>query len=354
MRVLITGICGFVGGAIAVELLERMPGIEILGLDNLIRPGSELNRQGWKRRGVRLVHGDLRNASDLESLPAVDWVLDAAANPSVLAGVQDHTSSRQLIEHNLVGTINLLEFCKRVRAGVLMLSTSRVYSLRRLAALEMEVHDDAFVPVGSDVTPGLTSRGVSEDFPTDSPISLYGASKLASEVLALEYATAFDLPVYVNRCGVLAGAGQFGKPDQGIFSFWIHAYRGKRPLRFIGFGGTGLQVRDCLHPRDLVPLLRAQMEAGGKHSGVVNISGGADHAMSLAQLSRWCARRFGPHDIAREPEERLYDVPWLVLDSERAGRVWDWRPLTRLEEILEEIARHAEAHPDWLDRSADP
>jgi CDP-paratose 2-epimerase len=272
----------------------------------------------------------------------------------VLAGVRDHTSSRQLIEHNLVGTINLLEFCKRVRAGLLMLSTSRVYSLRRLSALEMEVRDDAFVPVAADVTPGLTSRGVGEDFSTEAPISLYGASKLASEVLALEYATAFDLPVYVNRCGVLAGAGQFGKPDQGIFSFWIHAYRGKRPLRFIGFGGTGRQVRDCLHPRDLVPLLLAQMDAGGKQGGVVNAGGGADHAMSLAQLTRWCASRFGPHGIAHEPEERLYDVPWLVLDSERAGRIWDWRPVASLEEILEEIARHAEAHPDWLDRSADP
>jgi len=354
MRLLITGICGFVGGAIAVELLHLMPGVEIFGLDNLIRPGSELNRQGWKRRGVRLVHGDLRNASDLEALPAVDWVVDAAANPSVLAGVRDHTSSRQLIEHNLVGTINLLEFCKRARAGLLMLSTSRVYSLRRLAALDMDVRDDAFVPARADVTPGLTSRGVTEDFSTEAPISLYGASKLASEVLALEYATAFDLPVYVNRCGVLAGAGQFGKPDQGIFSFWIHAYRGKRPLRFIGFGGTGRQVRDCLHPRDLVPLLLAQMDAGGKQGGVVNAGGGADHAMSLAQLTRWCASRFGPHGIAHEPEERLYDVPWLVLDSERAGRIWDWRPVASLEEILEEIARHAEAHPDWLDRSADP
>src|SRR5215831_15712033 len=108
MKVLITGICGFVGSTLAVELMRRSSGVEILGLDNLIRPGSELNRQGWKRRGVRLVHGDLRNASDLEALPAVDWVVDAAANPSVLAGVRDHTSSRQLIEHNLVGTINLL------------------------------------------------------------------------------------------------------------------------------------------------------------------------------------------------------------------------------------------------------
>src|SRR5690242_12215484 len=115
MRVLITGLCGFVGSTLAVELIRRAPRLEIIGLDNLIRPGSELNRKNWRARGVRLVHGDIRCASDLEALPAVDWIIDAAANPSVLAGVGDHTSSRQLLEHNLLGTINLLEFCKRVR-----------------------------------------------------------------------------------------------------------------------------------------------------------------------------------------------------------------------------------------------
>src|SRR5215475_9471824 len=98
MRILITGICGFVGNTLATELLRLDPAAEIIGIDNLIRPGSERNRQGWKKRGVRLVHGDIRSASDLEALPAVDWVIDAAANPSVLAGVADHTSSRQLIE----------------------------------------------------------------------------------------------------------------------------------------------------------------------------------------------------------------------------------------------------------------
>jgi CDP-paratose 2-epimerase len=88
MKVLIAGICGFVGSVLAVELIRRAPGLEIIGLDNLIRPGSELNRQYRKRRGLRLVHGDIRNASDLEAPPAVDWIVDAAANPSVLAGAE--------------------------------------------------------------------------------------------------------------------------------------------------------------------------------------------------------------------------------------------------------------------------
>jgi CDP-paratose 2-epimerase len=352
MRILITGICGFVGNALATELLRRDPILEIIGFDNLIRPGSERNRQGWKKRGVRLVHGDIRNASDLDTLPAVDWVVDAAANPCVLAGVGDRTTSRQLIEHNLLGTVNVLEFCKRVSAGFLMLSTSRVYSQRRLAAVKVVARHDAFLLAEQDgEVAGLTLRGVTEEFSTEAPLSLYGASKLASEVLALEYAAAFELPVYVDRCGILAGAGQFGRVDQGIFSYWIHAYRCRRSLRFIGFGGSGHQVRDCLHPRDLVPLLVKQMGAAGKHGGVVNASGGADHAMSLAQLSDWCRRRFGPHEVGREPADRLYDVPWLVLNSDRAEQVWGWRPQTALADLLDEIAVHAEDHPDWLDVS---
>jgi CDP-paratose 2-epimerase len=75
-----------------------------------------------------------------------DWVIDAAANPSVLAGVDGKTSSRQLVEHNLLGTINLLEYCKAHQAGFCLLSTSRVYSIAGLANLRMQVVDGAFAP----------------------------------------------------------------------------------------------------------------------------------------------------------------------------------------------------------------
>src|SRR6266446_9522161 len=71
----------------------------------------------------------------------------------------------------------------------------------------------------------------------------------------------------------------------------------------------------------------------------------ADHAMSLAQLTEWCARRFGLHEVGRDPEDRMYDVPWLILNSERAEQVWGWRPATALADILDEIARHADTHP---------
>src|SRR3954468_6250040 len=129
MRILITGICGFVGSTLARSLRDANPRTEIFGIDNLARAGSEINRQALGRLGITVRHGDVRNASDVDALQSATWVIDAAANPSVLAGVDQNTSSRQLVETNLGGTINLLEYCKRHRAGCIVLSTSRVYSI---------------------------------------------------------------------------------------------------------------------------------------------------------------------------------------------------------------------------------
>src|ERR1035438_2561298 len=99
MKILITGICGFAGTAIAEALLERREGLSISGIDNLHRPGSEINRVRLRKPRTKSIQGDIRQASDFEVLPAADWVIDAAANPSVLAGLPGNVSSRQLFEH---------------------------------------------------------------------------------------------------------------------------------------------------------------------------------------------------------------------------------------------------------------
>ncbi len=355
MRILITGVCGFVGSTLARALVDSGAGHSLVGFDNFIRPGSESNRDALKRLGVKLFHGDLRAASDLETLPAVDWVIDAAANPSVLAGVDGKTSSRQLIEHNLGGTVNMLEFCKTHRAGFILLSTSRVYSIPPLATLPVEAHHYAFrLSPSAPLPPGVSPAGVTEDFSTTAPVSLYGATKLTSESLALEYGETFNLPVFVNRCGVLAGAGQFGRPDQGIFAYWLNSWLRQRPLKYIGFGGHGHQVRDCLHPRDLVPALEKQFAAAKLPAAdrLANFAGGANSAMSLRQLSDWCAAHLGPHTVTSDATPRPFDIPWMVLDSAKAARLWQWRPTTPTTVILDEIAAHARAHPAWLDLSA--
>jgi len=355
VKILITGACGFVGGSLIQAVKQAGLAWSLIGLDNLTRPGSEGNRAELRRLGVKLVHGDLRCQSDVDALPEVAWIVDCAANPSVLAGADGQTSSRQLMEHNLLGTVNMLEHCKRAKAGFILLSTSRVYAIEPLAALPVAARDGMYQPLVTGSLPaGLSASGITEDFSTTAPISLYGASKLASEALALEYGATFDFPVWINRCGVMAGAGQFGRPDQGIFAYWLNSHLRRQPLRYIGFDGLGHQVRDCLHPRDLLPLLQKQFAAGrsAPQPRLVNVSGGLASAMSLRQLHAWCDDRFGPHPVSSDPRPRRFDLPWVVLDSARARAAWDWQPATPTSAVLEEIARHAEAHPHWLGISA--
>lgn len=352
MQITITGICGFVGSTLARELSRSLPEANISGIDNLSRPGSERNLRQLRKEGFEIVEGDIRRADDLAKLSKPEWIVDAAANPSVLAGVDGQSSSREVLDHNLVGTIELLEWAKANSATFTLLSTSRVYAIDPLTKLELSVKDEAFA--FSDGPTGVTSRGIDESFSTDPPLSLYGSSKKASELLALEYGSAFDFPVWINRCGLMAGAGQFGKADQGILAFWLHRYHARLPLQYIGFGGTGHQVRDALHPRDLVGVLVQQFETGLRwaHPRTCNFSGGQENAISLRRLSDWCADRFGKHEVLASKEERPFDLPWVVLDSSRAEKLWDWRPATSLDAMLEEIAIHAEENPHWLELSS--
>ena len=363
MKILITGICGFVGSTLAKALAEA--GHQVSGIDNLIRSGSQRNLPILRSLGISVKYGDIRNASDLETLPNCDWVVDCAANASVLAGVDGRTSSRQLVEHNLSGTINLLEYCRRTQAGFILLSTSRVYSIAPLAGLETWVEADGNrrrftpAPLGqeSPLYPVLSNQGLTEDFPTKPPVSLYGSTKLASEQLALEYGYSYDFPVWINRCGVMAGAGQFGHPAQGIFAFWIHSFRENAPLKYVGFDGQGHQVRDCLHPRDLTSLLEKQFiePLNSQKPRILHCAGGIENSMSLAELTAWCKSRFPESTTTVEAAgtHRKFDIPWMILDASLAKKTWDWAPETTIDSICSEIASFAETQGDWLGISQD-
>jgi len=128
----------------------------------------------------------------------------------------------------------------------------------------------------------------------------------------------------------------------------------------IGFDGSGHQVRDCLHPKDLWALIERQIAEGADASRppVCNVSGGIESSFSLAELTRWCEVRWGHREssqvvIERERATRMYDCPWIVLDSSRAHNSWGWSPRVGLQEILNEVAEHAESHPEWLELSGE-
>ncbi|MGA2454446.1 MAG: NAD-dependent epimerase/dehydratase family protein [Solirubrobacteraceae bacterium] len=335
--VLITGGAGFIGSNLALELAACHPDWKVIALDNLHRRGSELNLPRLREGMVRCVHGDVREPEDLHAAGPFDALVECSAEPSVMAGADGATG--YLVHTNLLGAYNCLEAAARHRAQVVFLSTSRVYPVAALRALSFRETETRFELVAEQLLPGASTRGVAESFPMGGARTLYGASKLSAELLVSEYAESFGLSTVVNRCGVVAGPWQMGKVDQGVFTYWMLAHYFKRPLAYIGFGGTGKQVRDLLHVADLAELVDDQLARPEHWAGaVVNVGGGVDVNLSLHETTALCEQITGNSvPVAANHETRAGDVPIYISDCRELGRLSGWAPQRDARQILEEI-----------------
>jgi CDP-paratose 2-epimerase len=339
-RLLITGGAGFVGSSLALAFRRDHPDWTIVAFDNLKRRGSELAIERLRAQRITFQHGDVRCAEDLEAAGPVDLLIECSAEPSVHAGYQDGPG--YLIATNLGGTVNCLEHLRRRGGDLIFLSTSRVYPIGALRALPFERQGDRLaLPQGASGEGWSAAAGISEAFPLGGSRSLYGATKLASEILIEEYREMYGLRAVVNRCGVLAGPWQMGKVDQGFVVLWLarHVYGGA--LAYTGFGGEGLQVRDMLHVDDLYDLLALQSRDIDRHSGATyNVAGGTERSLSLRELTQWCARLTGRHlEIGQVAQTRPADVPFYVGDSRSVQAASGWRPQRKLDRLLEDIHR---------------
>lgn len=349
MRVLVTGGAGFVGGSVAVHLAGRGD-CEVIALDNLRRRGSELNLPRLAAAGASFVHGDVREPGDLAAVGPVDAVVECSAEPSVLAGSDGGLD--YLVHSNLVGAYNCLEHCRTHDAQLVFCSTSRVYPHTRLAAVALEETETRFVPAAAQEQPGVTAAGVAETFPLDGPRTFYGATKLAAELLVAEYAEVFGLRTVVNRFGVIAGPWQMGKVDQGIVTFWLAAHRFGRPLEYLGFGGSGKQVRDLLHVDDAAGLIARQLAEPDLFAGaVVNAAGGAASSVSLLELTALCREATGRETpVTASNATRPGDVPWYVGDCSRLEGLCGWRPTRTPRQIVADVDSWLAEHEDDLRR----
>lgn len=339
--VLVTGGAGFVGASLAASYRETYPEARVVALDNLRRRGSELNLARFRRLGIEFAHGDVRSAHDLEAVEGTfDLVIDASAEPSVLAGLSSIGGGpHYVLETNLGGTLTCLELARRRAGAFVFLSTSRVYSIAPLKQLRLREEASRFEMEAEQPWPGATARGIAEEFPTHLPRSLYGASKLAAELIVQEYADTYGLRAVIDRCGVIAGPGQFGKVDQGVFTLWVAAHVFGKPLQYKGFGGTGRQVRDLLHPRDLFDLLERQVPATEPgEAGVYNVGGGREVSTSLAELTALCREITGREvPVGGNPETSPVDIPLFVTDASRVRERFGWAPRVGVRELFEDI-----------------
>lgn len=348
MRILITGGAGFVGSNLSLHLRARLPEAEIVAMDNLYRRGSEINVGRLKAAGVRFLHGDIRQPADFPT-GAFDFMIECSAEPSVLAG-QDGAPD-YLFHTNVTGGYHCLEAARRMGARLIFLSTSRVYPIAPLENHAWVEQDTRFTWQDAG-TPGISSRGVSEDTPMMGARSLYGFTKLAVEQMIEEYRAMYGLKAVVNRCGVIAGPWQFGKIDQGVVALWVMAHTFGRKLSYIGYGGTGKQVRDVLHVQDLCELIELQVREFETWEGWLgNVAGGLENSASLLELTYLCEEVTGARiDIKAVPETRPSDLRLFIADCSKLFAHTSWRPQRNVRKLVEDTYVWVCAHREELRR----
>lgn len=346
-RILITGGAGFAGSSLAIFLAQQLEGVAIWALDNLKRRGSERNLPRLAAAGVRFFHGDVRNPEDLFSLPGEpDLIIECSAEPSAQAGYGSPCT--YLIETNLQGCFHCLELARRSGADFLFVSTSRVYPYRALNEIEFVEAPTRFELAEKQSLPGMSRRGTAEEFPLEGPRSLYGMTKLSAELMTEEFADAYGFRYVIDRFGVLTGPHQMGKVDQGVVALWVGAHFYRRPLSYIGFGGTGKQVRDFLHIDDFCDLVLDQI----RHFDVYcnrrwNVGGGREHSLSLLELTELARQATGNVvPIESVPDNRPADVRIYLTDASRVSAVRGWQPRRDAATTVADIAR-------WIDSDRD-
>jgi len=338
---LITGGAGFVGSYIAIKLKEFNEDATVIAMDNLKRRGSEINLPRLREHGVRFIHGDIRNREDLASIGQMNCLIECSAEPSVLAGYEG--SPEYIINTNLFGTINCLELARKFGSDFIFLSTSRIYPIEAINSIKCRETASRYEINKQQELPGVSREGISESFPLHGARSLYGATKLCSELIIQEYIDMYAIKGIINRCGLITGPWQMAKIDQGVIALWVAKHIFGSDLNYIGFGGEGKQVRDILHVDDLFSLLIKQIEAIDDISGqVFNVGGGIKNSLSLQELTELCRRYTGnPINIGQVKENRQGDIKIYLTDHTLVSNTLGWHPVIGCEQTVKEIT-------DWI------
>ncbi|HEX3934177.1 MAG TPA: NAD-dependent epimerase/dehydratase family protein [Puia sp.] len=336
-KILITGGAGFVGSSLAIRLKQKYPQYVVCCLDNLKRRGSELNLPRLAAHGIQFVHGDVRNREDLYALSGITTIIEASAEPSVLAGLDN--APDYLINTNLMGAVNCLYLAAKEKADFIFISTSRVYPIEAVNNISFTEEETRFAFADRQEIKGVTKAGIAEGFPTEGYRSLYGATKLAAEMLIGEFNKFCQVRTVINRCGVLTGPWQMGKVDQGVVVLWVARHFWKKDLGYFGYGGQGKQVRDILHIDDYFTLVDYQIHNMEKLNGrLINVGGGKEVSVSLKELTALCETVSGNSvNIAAVKEDRQADIRIYLTDNALVTALTGWRPTIPAAQIVADV-----------------
>ena len=324
-RILVTGGCGFVGTNICLSLNKL--DYKICSLDNSSRKGSLYNLNLLKKAGIKNFKFNIDDAKKLSKIPKFDLIIDCCAEASVEVSKND---TDRVINTNLIGTYNILKKIKKDNSKIIFMSTSRVYSVLDLnKIIKNKIIKNKII---------ITQK-IDETFNTSGPKSIYGFTKLASEMLIKEFSYAYGIKYIINRCGVISGPLQFGKQDQGFVSLWVWHHILKKNLTFIGYGGYGHQLRDVLHIEDLINLIKIQIIKFNKvNNKIFNVGGSIKSFVSLKKLTSICEKITGNKiKFFKKSKTSIYDIPYYITDNKKITKTYGWSPKKNTSVIVKDI-----------------
>lgn len=321
MKVVISGVAGFIGAQAAATCLAR--GDEVVGLDNLSRRGNQENLQ-WLhtqpgQENLQFTPVDIRHDNDVMQLfeqhPDAEAILHLAGQVAVTTSI---VNPRADFEANALGTFNLLEATRQYcpQAAFLYASTNKVYG---------KMADVPVVEGATRYTYRDLPQGVDEATPLEF-YSPYGCSKGAGDQYVRDYARIYGLKTVVFRQSCIYGTRQFGIEDQGWVAWFTIASVLGKPMTIYG---DGKQVRDLLWVGDLIDLyLRAIANIATAAGQIYNAGGGAANSMSLLELSALLSELMGrsikpPHADWRPGDQKVF-----IANVHKAQQELGWSPRT--------------------------
>jgi len=340
MKLLVTGSSGLIGSEVCVHFSAL--GWEIHGVDNNQRAvffGPQGDTRWNQQRLERNLPGFQHHELDIRDRAGVlallqnikpDAIVHTAAQPS-----HDRAAAIPFddFDTNAVGTLNLLEATRRACPEVpfVHMSTNKVYGDRpnRIALKELETRWDYADPAYAD--------GITEEFSIDqSKHSLFGASKVAADVMVQEYGRYFDMPTCCLRGGCLTGPNHTGVELHGFLSYLVKCNLEGKEYRVFGYKGK--QVRDNIHSHDVARFIEEFIKAP-RVAEVYNIGGGRNNSCSIHEAFAIAAKFSGKEQVHTYVDEnRVGDHICYISDlTKMRAHYPGWDITISLEETIGQI-----------------